>query len=445
MSIFRPKQCLIILLVMTIASAFISHAWASTIRDTEIEDALLRLIRPMAIDAGLNPETLKIRIIIDPEFNAFVTVDNTIYINSGLIIDARSIYEVAGVLAHEIGHIASGHVLRRGEVVGNATLATVLGAVAAIALTASGNGDAAVGTLIGSVDQTNRIILAHSRQDESVADQWAIKLMEKRGYSTKPIAKMMARLARERLLPEDRQSEYYLSHPGVKQRGAIFQTHAASLSYADTPPSPELQDLLQDILSKLRGWTESPRLLMINTSDDETLGGRYARATAFYRLNDIPAALEMVDELIQDVPDNPYFHEFRGDILLSAARANDAAQAYRQSLSLLDASVNRGQILLSLGRAMMASGDDEQIEEAISALEQANILEPDWSFIKHQLGISYGRAGRLADADLILAERAVLIGNKPLALQLAKRVTKNPEATHIQQRLASDIIREADK
>ncbi len=92
------------------------------------------------------------------DFNAFVTGEHTIFVHSGMIIEAENVYEVAGVLAHEIGHLASGHVPSRGEVIDQAMMTAMFGAVAAIALSASGHGDAAIGTVIGSNDQATRKI-----------------------------------------------------------------------------------------------------------------------------------------------------------------------------------------------------------------------------------------------------------------------------------------------
>ena len=102
--------------------AFGSVAQASVIRDTEIEHGLLQIITPMAAEAGLNPDAMEIRVVINPAYNAFVAGDNMIYIHSGLIIEADNMLEVAGVLAHEIGHIASGHIPRRNEIVKSAIM-----------------------------------------------------------------------------------------------------------------------------------------------------------------------------------------------------------------------------------------------------------------------------------------------------------------------------------
>ena len=443
---FLPRlvQAFVLAVVLCLATPFVaSTSHAAIIRDTEIEHYLLSIARPMAEEAGIDAESLKIRIIISPGFNAFVTGEDIIFINSGLLLDTESVLEVAGVIAHEIGHLASGHVQRRGEVISNAQGATVLGAVAAIALTATGNGAAAIGAVIGGADQTNRIILHQSRQDESVADEWAIRLMDKLMFSTRPMARMMKRLASERLLPVSRQSQYYQTHPGARERSIVFETHAASLAYADEPPPMSLSEAFARIQAKLSGWVNPTTQVLIGDVSEGAHSAelkRYQRAIALFRLSDILAATEEMQGLVRDYPDNPFYHEFLGDILLSSGQAPRAVDEYKTALGLLGADVNQGQILVSLGRALVAIGDDESLGKAIPVLEEADGLEPRWGLVKHQLGISYGRLGRVVEADLVLAERALMMGNFPLATQLAGRVTSSPDATAIQKQLARDII-----
>ena len=419
---------------------------ASHIRDTEIEQTLLKIARPMAAEAGLDPAKLGIRVIINPEYNAYVTEGDNIYIYSGLLLEADNMLEVAGVLAHEIGHIASGHVQRRGEVFREASVAGILGAVAAVALTAGGSGDAAVGVLAGGIDTSQRVILARSRQDEGVADQWAIRLMKGQMLSLYPLTEAMRKIAAQRLLPQSRQSEYYQTHPAAKERSAVFQDHINR--HEKTPlPEPEwMGPAFARLQQKLEAWTLPARATIVNTLEGSGTDTRYRRAIALYRLSDIAAARDEMATLTGEFPDDPYYHEFYGDILLTEGKGAAAVEQYKKALNLLDgAGINTGQILLSLGRAHLATGKEENLAPAINALEQAARLEPEWAFVRNQLGISYGRAGRVAEADLTLAEEAVLRRKPELARQLAERVIANADASPIQRQLASDIISQTDE
>lgn len=433
---FMPTRIFIALLCLLLPSV----ATANVIRDTEIEQVLLRIAQPMARQSGIGAERIHIRIVINPSYNAFVIGDNTIYIHSGLILGAENLLEVAGVMAHEIGHIASGHVQRREEVINEAGRATILGALVAVALTATGAGAAAVGVLVGSADQAQRTVLARSRQDEGVADEWAIRLMQGQSFSLYPMAETMRRLGSQRLLPQSRQSEYYQTHPSAHERSAVFQDHINQHEPMPLPTPAWMPPAFERIKNKLQAWTHPPKTTIANLLGQDDTQAQFMRAIALMRLADTPSARDIMAVLVAESPDNPFFREFYGDILLALGEGVEAARQYEQTLDLLDTEVNRGQILLSLGRAYVASGDPALLPQAITALEEASQLEPKWAFAKRQLGISYGKAGRKADADLTLAEEALIMGNTDLAERLAKRVETHADATAIHKQLAADIL-----
>ena len=191
------------------------------IRDTEIETVFQNAVQLMAEEAGF-PDGINIRIVLDPSYNAFVAGGRTVYIHSGLLLSARSAEEILGVIAHEIGHLAAGHAPLRQEAVNDAKLATALTALATAAMAATGPTDAALGVAIGGTDRAKRQYLSTSRKDESVADEWALRLLDKAGISSYGLADFMRRQASQRMLPENRLNEYYTTHPGAKERLATF-------------------------------------------------------------------------------------------------------------------------------------------------------------------------------------------------------------------------------
>ena len=426
--------------LVSILSLLATAAHAGVIRDTEIEDTLLEIMRPMAAEAGLNPDKMKVRVVINSAYNAFVAADNMVYVHSGLIIDADSVLEVAGVLAHEIGHIASGHIPRRNEIMQSAGMNSLLSAVAAIALSASGNPDAAVGVLAGGTDQSRRMILAQSRQDEGVADEWAIKLMESQNLSLQPMADAMRKIGAQRSLPQSRQSDYYLTHPGAQDRSAVFQDHVNQHEHGELLTPGWMVLAHQRIKTKLEGWTLPPKTILSNSFGDYSEEATYQRGIAYYRLSDYNAAIDVMTQLTNDYPQDAYYWEFLGDVHRSNGDADAAINAYQKAIDLIGSDLNLGQINLSLGRALMMKNDDTAWAEAVKVLEQAHQDESDWAFVKRQLGIAYGKSGQYAAADLILAEEALISGNNELAAQLAKRVSNHQDVTPIQKQLAADIL-----
>jgi predicted Zn-dependent protease len=198
------------------------------------------------------------------------------------------------------------------------------------------------------------------------------------------------------------------------------------------------------IKTKLEAWTAPAKNVLSANIGDTSDAATYKRAIAFHRLSDYQAAASEMTVLIERYPGDPYYHEFLGDILLKTGQIDDAIASYKTSLGLAEDDLNKGQINLSLGRALIIKGDEASLAEAVSILETAIRDEPDWAIAKHQLGLAYGKAGRLADADLTLAEEALLVGNKDLAKQLAKRASNHADATPIHKQLAQDILNQTD-
>ena len=152
---------------------------AGMIRDTELESGLQKLMAPLVKAAGYPPGAIAVRIIIDPNYNAFVAGKQIIYVHSGLLLEAQSTEEIIGVLAHEIGHLKAGHVPRRDAAIADTNSANALAALAAIAIAAGGGGsDAAAGVLIGGQDQATRKLLQTIRYDEAVADELGLSLLD---------------------------------------------------------------------------------------------------------------------------------------------------------------------------------------------------------------------------------------------------------------------------
>ena len=413
-------------------------ALAGLIRDTELETGLETLAAPLMRAAGFAPNTVDIRIIIDDSYNAFVAGERVIYIHSGLMLNAQSAEEILGVIAHELGHLKAGHVPRRDEALRDAGTAGTLAALAAIALAAGGvPNDAAIGVMVGGTDQAQRKMLQSFRYDEAVADELGLDFLDKAGITSAGLEQLMRRLAAQRALPENRQSQYYQTHPDSAQRLAVYQDHARQDRHHTTLLPADDQRLMHRLVTKLRAYSEPARSILRRNESANTAVEIYSHAIAQYRRGDLPAAKVLMDQLCAASPDDPFYHEFRGDILLSMAKADAAAAAYEAALALRPDSP---QILVNLGRALIATNDKTRLPRAIEAISAAKNAEPKWAFIRRQLAIAYGRSGNIAAADLNLAEEAILYGDEQQAVRMAKRVLAHDDLVDDLRNRANDIL-----
>ena len=247
----------------------------------------------------------------------------------------------------------------------------------------------------------------------------------------------MQRMAAQRALPENRQSRYYQTHPAAAERLRTYQDHVTRRAGQTTPINDEMLALVDRLETKMRAYVEPPQSVLAQFDDADALTHLYAKSIALYRRGALEPALTVIDDLIDMAPQDPFFHEFRGDVLLSMAKPDAAALAYKRAISIRPDSP---QILLNYGRALVASGKTESLTDAISALEQARDGEPKWTFVYRQLAIAYGRAGRLADADITLADEALMTGDTQQAIKMAKRsLSHGTVGSEIQNR-ANDIL-----
>jgi predicted Zn-dependent protease len=412
---------------------------ANMIRDAEIEAGLEALVQPLALAAGYGPGEITVRVVINPQYNAFVAGKRTIYVHSGLLLQAEDALEFLGVMAHEIGHIKAGHVPRLDEAQQQASGAAALATIAAMAIAAGGSGDAAAGVLIGGSDRANRVFLSSVRRNESVADEIGLALMDKAALSSVGLRNVMQRMARQRALPESRQSTYYSTHPASAERLQALQDHVNLSPHSANLPSSDVMQLYARMVSKLFAWTENPqRVLNKNGGLDASPDNRrYALAIASYRQGDLRSALGHIEYLLSAHPEDPFFHEFHGDILFALARPDAAAAALEAALTRRPASPL---VQLTLGRALLATGDKANLPRAIEILQTAREGEPLWAFPARQHAIALGRAGHIAAADLALAEESILRGDKDRAVQLARRAMTHATVDTVTQSRASDII-----
>ena len=431
---FLRKLALISLFSITITQS----ALAGLIRDTELETGLQTLATPLMRAAGYAPDAISIRIIIDSSYNAFVAGERVIYIHSGLLLNAQSAEEILGVIAHELGHLKAGHVPRRDEALRDAGTAGTLAAIAALALAAGGaSSDEAVGVMVGGTDQAKRKMLRSFRYDEAVADELGLDYLDKAGISSAGLEQMMRRMAAQRALPESWQSQYYQTHPDSAQRLAVYQDHALQDGHKSASLSADDTNLMNRLVAKLRAYSEPAQSVLRQTAKTDSADAIYSQAIAQYRRGDLAAAITLMDQLSAAHPADPFYHEFRGDVLLSMAKPEAAAAAYETALTFRP---NSPQILVNLGRALIATNNKMRLLRAIEAISAAQKTEPKWAFIRRQLAIAYGRNGDIAAADLALAEEALLLGDNQQAVRMAKRVLARDRLKDDLRNRANDIL-----
>ncbi len=414
----------------------------SLIRDAEIERTIRSYAQPLFGAASLDVDAVKIHLVNDGRINAFVAGGLNLFINTGLLEASDTSNEVIGVIAHELGHIEGGHLIRRKEAMEHATAEAILAMVLGTVVAAAGGGEAGAVIYQGGSEIAQRGLLRYSQSQESAADQAGVRYLDATGQSARGLLKLFGKLEDLDLLSSSRQSPYTRTHPLTRERIRFVEHHVAASQFSDAPDPPDRLQAHARMVAKLVGFLETPeRALKFYPVTDKSLAGRYARAVAYHRKADLPSALAEIDSLIGESPNDPYFHELKGQILFEQGQIKNAIEPYRRSVELAP---REPMLRAELGRVLIESGDETALPVAIENLRLAAAAEPTYASHWHFLGVALGRHGDLAESSLAFAERAILNGHGPEAQFHAQKAVSGLTAGSPQWLRAQDILNEAD-
>ncbi len=435
--------CLALLALTPVRAALAQRGQLNLIRDAEIESTIRTFITPIWRVAGLDPEAVAIMIVQDNSLNAFVAGGQRIFINTGLLMRTERPNQLIGVLAHETGHIAGGHLARQQEELRNLStmqiLETLLGGAAAVGSGVTGGGigrGGPTGPSGAPVPGSLLSFLRYSQTQESAADQAAITFLERAHQSPRGAAEFLRILEHQERLSLGRPSPYLITHPLTPDRIATFDDAVAHSPYANTPDSPQFIEMHKRMIAKLMGFVAPDAALARYSEGDRSVPARYARAIALYRKGAIGSALLTLDGLLKEHPNDPYFHELRGQILFESGRPAEAVPSYRRATQLLP---GVGILRIDFARTLIETNKPDADHEAVRNLDMAAQTEPDSFDLWRLEATAYSRMGNEGMTSLARAEMSVIRGQRSEAqAHAAAAVRQLPAGTPAWQR-AQDI------
>lgn len=385
----------------------------SLLRDAETEAFLKRAFRPILEAANLTPESVHIYLIHDSSLNAFVMGGQNIFIHSGLLLAADDINQLLGVVAHETGHIAGGHLRRRDETASASSMMSIVSMVLGAAAIAAGGGDAGMGIIMAGQSMAQSTYLKYSRIQESNADQAGASYLEKSGISGRGLIEFFEKLRHEEIMRHIRQNPYVRTHPLNRDRMMSLEGVVMDSPYSQTPPDAELNAEFLRIKGKLYGYTTKSEITLAKFPvTDTSPQAQYARVYAYHKSLEWDAALAEIAAMEKKEPNNSYLYEIQGQILVENQRVNEALVPLRRAVEL---NPQETLILTALGQALVALEDDQYLDEARKHLELATALDAENTFGWYNLAIAYMRLGEPALASLATAERYNVMRNGHMA------------------------------
>ena len=440
----------ILLLLVTVALVFGGPApiWAkrggfSIIRDAEIEHTIRLYAAPVLEAAGLDSSAVRVHLVNSNQLNAFVAGGQRIFLFTGLLLRVETPNQLIGVIAHETGHISGGHLARTQDALRDASTASIISFVLGAAAIVAGAGQVGAAVITGGGAMARRTLIKYSRVQESAADQAAMTYLDRTGQSGRGLLRFLDIMGDQEALVASRQDPYARTHPVSRERINALQNRVDTSPFRDRSDPADHVAGLARMQAKLYGFLKTKaQTLRKYPPEDRSVPAAYARVVAYFRVAEVAAALAELDRLIAEAPDDPFFHELKGQILFENGRIAESIEPNRAAVRLLP---NSPLIRLGLGQVLVATEDPKLNRESIGHLEEVVRIDPRMGSAWAQLAIAYGRDGQLGESALASAERYFIRGDMKEARQQAQRAQqKMAEGTPGWLR-AMDIERAADK
>jgi len=397
------------------------------VRDAESEAILTQIAKPIFSVANLSSK-MRVNIIQDDQINAFVLDGKNIFINTGLVTFSDDPSAIAGVIAHECGHISDGHIVRQGDKMATLSKATILGAIIGIAGISSGQSELGAATIIGTNDAATNNMLGYILTQEHSADINAVNYMKKLNIPSTGLIKLLNKLGYDSRSSGYSQIPSHLrTHPLSRQRVDFITRHQTyDKNKTSTLITADLQHKFSMVSAKIYAFTHAPASTMqkYNGAKDSDL---YAQSIALFRSHKLTAAIAKLDILLKAHPADPYLYELKGQFHLESGDLKPAIINYNKAYALEPKSPL---IQIQLAMSLIHEGGNSNLHQAIKLLQTAANTEPLSATIWRQMSKAYGKTGNIFAYQVALAQEAYLLENTPQKVKFLAIAKKHLNASN---------------
>ncbi|NBV07274.1 MAG: hypothetical protein EBS06_08610 [Proteobacteria bacterium] len=427
----------------------VNAAQPSLIRDAETERFLRQLARPIFLAANLNPNNISIYIVNDDSLNAFVAGGQNVFINTGLIRKYATPDTLIGVIAHESGHIAAGHLARSSEGAESAQGAMLLSYLLGIGAALGGSPDAGMGLILGGSDTANRLFMKYTRGQEEAADNHAIEYLGKMQYPADGLVELLEFFESEMIGYQGQIDEYLLSHPVSKKRIDLIKNKTIGVKFSDKKINKDLQPEMDRVLAKLESFIENPDAILKKYQKQNDELSNYKKSIAFFRKGESKKSLKLLDAIIsakRDFLELGFLYELKGQILFESGQIYEAILAYDKSLKFLpEEDAAQARIAFATAIIVLPENDKDLLKLAIRKLEEAKKYENENPFLFKQLASAYAKINDEGRSILALAQFNCMIEQKEKCQKYAKEAKEKLEKNAKSELLQADDLLEEKK
>lgn len=411
---------------------------ATLINDTETEQLLMQLVEPLADAADIPHGRLRVHIINDDAFNAFVRGGEEVFVYTGLLTQIKSPAALQAVIAHELGHTLGGHMVQMSARMDAEILRTIIVQALGVGLmVAGGNPAAGAGVMAGSSGIAQQSMASFSRDEERMADNLGLALLVKANLDPNSLVEVLEQMRDMTGELESRVNPNRINHPLTTERVKNAREHIGAMKEVPKIDPKILAKQNADyelVRAKLIGYLDSASQVRAKyPSTDTSNPALYARAIAHMQSGNLAAAKTHTQALIDRDRNNPYFYELLGDIEYQYGHYDDSVDAYEHSLKL---SENAPQIQTALALVLSDRRKSGDTEQAIELCKRALLKEP--------APLTYWVLAKLFDdgkSDWAMAEYYNMVGKSKESKRYAKKAQSTLPKNSPEYIKSGDLLR----
>ncbi len=407
--------------------------------DVYVNEYLQGLGYRLVATQGQAQSAFQFFVVEDQSINAFALPGGFVGINTGLILASESESELAGVLAHEIGHVQQKHIARMYEHMGRLRLSTIAGMIAA-ALLATQNAQAASGAMAATMAGSQQAMIDYTREHEKEADYVGIQALTKAGFDPMGMPAFFHRMSQETRYYGNHLPEYLMTHPLTESRLIAAQSRANSFPYKQIPDSLQYHlvqaRVLVDTFSTPQEACSYFAKKLERGNYRSRIGTLYGYVLSLLQAGKHQQAIIYLDELLKISPNQPLFQ-------LAYAQVEMASQQPELALARLANTLqnhpNNYPLTFTYCEWLIKNGEPQK---AISIIKQIVAKKPNHPILWNLLSNAYSQSHIPVQAHLAQAQYLKLQGDLTGAATQLKLAKKIATITSQEQRQIDSELKE---
>jgi beta-barrel assembly-enhancing protease len=400
--------------------------------DPETTDYLQALGGRIGVEAQDGEQRLSFFAVRDPSVNAFALPGGFIGVHTGLILLTNSESELAGVVAHEIGHVVQRHIARTVQAQSGSSLAQLAGLLGAVLVgVMTGSGDAVPGLIAMGQGVAMQKQINFTRMEEHEADRVGIGYMASAGFDPNGMAGFFATMMRERGVGGDEIPSLLLTHPVDSVRIAEARARVIALSQYPRRPDTATYPYIRERLRVISGTQENDQRRYyerMRASDPNNGALLYGAALAETKSGNPRNAIALLQPLVDAQPQLPLLQGALAQAQLAANRKSEGIATFEHALELAPRNVP---LSVHFAEALLAVGEAKRAHQLL--LDLFNNVTPTPEQIR-LIAVAASSAGDTGDAYYYMAELHLSGGDLMLATTQLDLALASPEITEVQRK-----------